>query len=31
VSTSRDFFSSYKVKEGLTMVRVFLEGTTLTC
>jgi hypothetical protein len=27
---TRDFTSGYKVKEGLALVGVFLEGTTLT-
>jgi hypothetical protein len=27
---NRDFFLGCKVKKGLTMVGVFLEGTTLT-
>jgi hypothetical protein len=26
----RDFFSSCKVKEGLTLIGVFLEGASLT-
>jgi hypothetical protein len=26
-----DFFPSYKVKEGLTLVGGILQGTTLTC
>jgi hypothetical protein len=27
----RDYFSSNKVKEGLILVGVFLEGATFTC
>jgi hypothetical protein len=30
-TSSQGFFSGYNVKEGLTLVGVFLEGITLTC